>query len=54
MNLKTPIFDSLLEANDEQVRRAFQMIEKSGKKKVGMMGLSFKAKTDDHNAKVHL
>lgn len=47
MNLKTPIFDSLLEANDEQVRRAFQMIEKSGKKKVGMMGLSFKAKTDD-------
>ena len=45
--LKTPIFDSLLEANQEQVRRAFQMIEQSGKKTVGMMGLSFKAHTDD-------
>jgi len=46
-NLNTPIFDSLMEANDEQVRRAFNMIEKSGKKKVGLMGLSFKAHTDD-------
>lgn len=46
-DLNTPIFDSLLAANDEQVKRAFQMIEKSGKKKIGLMGLSFKAHTDD-------
>ena len=46
-NLNTPIFDSLLAANDEQVKRAFDMIEASGKKKVGLMGLSFKAHTDD-------
>ena len=45
--LKTPIFDALLDANDEQVRRAHDMITKSGVKKVGMMGLSFKAGTDD-------
>jgi GDP-mannose 6-dehydrogenase len=45
--LKTPIFDALLDANDEQVRRAHEMIRKSGIKKVGMMGLSFKAGTDD-------
>lgn len=45
--LQTPIFDALLEANDEQVRRAKSMIDKSGKKKIGMMGLSFKAGTDD-------
>jgi len=45
--LKTPIFDSLLEANDEQVHRAREMIRKSGKTKVGMLGLSFKAGTDD-------
>lgn len=45
--LKTPIFDSLLEANDEQVRRAHQMVLKSGKKKIAMLGLSFKAGTDD-------
>lgn len=45
--IETPIFDSLLVANDEQVKRAFDMIEKSGCKKIGMLGLSFKAKTDD-------
>jgi GDP-mannose 6-dehydrogenase len=45
--LKTPIFDSLLEANDEQVRRAHQMVINSGKKRIAMLGLSFKAGTDD-------
>ncbi|MCB9975823.1 MAG: UDP-glucose/GDP-mannose dehydrogenase family protein [Rhodospirillales bacterium] len=45
--IKTHIFDALLEANDEQVRRASEMIKETGKKKVGMMGLSFKAGTDD-------
>lgn len=45
--LKTPIFDALLEANEEQVCRAHDMIRKSGVKKVGLMGLSFKAGTDD-------
>lgn len=45
--LKTPIFDALLEANDEQVRRAQKMIQAKGKKKIGLMGLSFKAGTDD-------
>ncbi|MCB9979045.1 MAG: UDP-glucose/GDP-mannose dehydrogenase family protein [Rhodospirillales bacterium] len=45
--LNTPVFDSLLEANDEQVRRALSMIRASGKKKIGLMGLSFKAGTDD-------
>jgi len=45
--LNTPIFDALLEANQEQVRRAHKMIEQSGTKKIGLMGLSFKAGTDD-------
>jgi len=45
--LNTPIFDSLLEANDEQVRRAHQMVVDSGKKKVTLLGLGFKAGTDD-------
>ncbi|MEZ5814668.1 MAG: nucleotide sugar dehydrogenase [Alphaproteobacteria bacterium] len=45
--LNTPIFDALLEANIEQVRRAYGIIEKSGAKKVGLFGLSFKADTDD-------
>jgi len=45
--LKTPIFDSLLTANDNQISRAFEMIKKSGAKTVAMLGLSFKAGTDD-------
>jgi GDP-mannose 6-dehydrogenase len=45
--IKTPIFDSLLEANEEQIRRAHGMIMKSGKKKIGLMGLAFKAESDD-------
>jgi len=45
--LKTPIFDSLLEANDEQVRRAHQMVVSSGKKKIALLGLSFKAGSYD-------
>lgn len=45
--LNTPIFDALLDANEEQVRRARGMIEKSGKRTVAMMGLAFKAGTDD-------
>ena len=42
--LNTPIFDALLEANEEQVRRAEAMIAKSGKKKIAMMGLAFKGR----------
>ena len=45
--VKTPIFDALLEANEEQVRRAETMIRASGKKKIALMGLAFKAGTDD-------
>lgn len=45
--LETPIFDALLDANDKQVERAMKMIEATGKKNVALLGLSFKAGTDD-------
>jgi GDP-mannose 6-dehydrogenase len=45
--LKTPIFDALLEANEEQVRRAHRMVVSSGKKRIAMLGLAFKAGSDD-------
>ncbi len=45
--LNTPLFDALLEANEEQVRRAVMMIKATGKKNVALMGLAFKAGTDD-------
>jgi GDP-mannose 6-dehydrogenase len=45
--LSTPIFDALLDANDKQVERAVAMIEATGKKNIALLGLSFKAGTDD-------
>lgn len=45
--LKTPIFDALLEANKNQVERAFNKIKISGAKHIGILGISFKDGTDD-------
>lgn len=45
--LETPIFDALMRANDNQIERAYKMIEAAGKKNIGMLGLSFKSGTDD-------
>jgi GDP-mannose 6-dehydrogenase len=45
--LNTPFFDALLAANEEQVKRGYDMVIQSGKKKVALMGLAFKAGTDD-------
>ncbi len=45
--LNTPVLDSLLNANQAQIRRGFDMIKATGQKKIGLFGLSFKAETDD-------
>jgi GDP-mannose 6-dehydrogenase len=47
LDLNLPLFQSILLSNDEHLERAVQMVLETGKKKVGMLGLSFKAATDD-------
>jgi GDP-mannose 6-dehydrogenase len=47
MDLDLPVLASLLPSNDQHVDYAFRMIQRAGKKKVGIVGLSFKAGTDD-------
>ncbi len=47
LDIKTPLLSSLMSSNEEQVKRAFKMIKHTGKKSVGLLGLSFKAGTDD-------
>ena len=47
LDVQTPLISSLMRSNENQVKRAFQMIESLNKRKVGMLGLSFKAETDD-------
>lgn len=43
----TPVFDSLLVANDRQIERAVTMVRRTGRSRVGLLGLTFKPGTDD-------
>ena len=41
------LLSSVLPSNQKQVERGIKLVEQTGKKKVGILGLSFKAGTDD-------
>lgn len=47
LDLRLPLIESLLPSNSEHVERAVQSILATGKRKIGVLGLSFKAGTDD-------
>jgi GDP-mannose 6-dehydrogenase len=42
-----PLISSLMRSNELHARRAFELVASFGERRVGMLGLSFKAKTDD-------
>jgi GDP-mannose 6-dehydrogenase len=42
-----PILAHVLPSNEEHLRRAFDLVARTGKRKVGLFGLSFKPGTDD-------
>lgn len=46
-DLRLPLLESILPSNSEHIERAAEAILRSGKKKVGVLGLSFKTGTDD-------
>jgi GDP-mannose 6-dehydrogenase len=46
-DVPVPILENILPSNEKQVERTFAMIESTGKRRVGLFGLSFKAGTDD-------
>jgi GDP-mannose 6-dehydrogenase len=46
-NVETPMLSGIMPSNFVHIEHAFQMVIESGKKKVGMIGLSFKSGTDD-------
>ena len=46
-DLHLPLLNSILPSNDAQIARGIDMVIKAGSKKVGVLGFSFKAGTDD-------
>ncbi len=47
LDLNLPVLESVLPSNELQIKRGFDMIRQTGCKKVGILGFSFKAGTDD-------
>ena len=54
LDLQLPLFESILRSNEAHLDRAVEMILETGKKKIGMLGLSFKAATDDLRESPHV
>jgi GDP-mannose 6-dehydrogenase len=54
LDLKLPLLESILPSNEEHLIRAVEMVLKTGKHKIGMLGLSFKAATDDLRESPHV
>lgn len=46
-DISAPVLESILPSNKRQVDNAYQMVKTTGRKKVGVLGFSFKAGTDD-------
>jgi GDP-mannose 6-dehydrogenase len=47
VDLEMPVIQSILGSNELQIKHAIDMVVETGKKKVGLLGFSFKAGTDD-------
>ena len=46
-DLTLPVLESILPSNQHQIDIAYQMIKRSGRKRIGVLGMSFKPGTDD-------
>jgi len=47
LDVETPVLAAALESNRKQVLKAYDMVYSTGRRRVGVLGLSFKAGTDD-------
>lgn len=45
--LDTPVLSAIEESNAKHIEQVVRMVDQSGKRKIGVLGLSFKAGTDD-------
>jgi GDP-mannose 6-dehydrogenase len=47
LDVEAPLLSAILPSNDAHVRRGIDLVMRQGKKRVGVLGFSFKAGTDD-------
>lgn len=47
LDVEAPVLSSILPSNRLQIERAVEMVLRTGKKRIGVLGFSFKAGTDD-------
>jgi GDP-mannose 6-dehydrogenase len=47
LDLQLPLIAAILSSNDQVIDRAFQKVLATGKRRIGLIGLSFKSDTDD-------
>lgn len=47
LDLKLPLLESIISSNEEHLARAIDLVLQTGKRKIAVLGLSFKAATDD-------
>lgn len=47
MDVVTPLLSSIMDSNETHIRKAYDLVTSFGKRKIGLLGLSFKAGTDD-------
>jgi len=47
LDIETPVLRATLESNRLQVQRAFDLVVRTGQRRVGILGMSFKPGTDD-------
>lgn len=47
MDLRLPVIESIMTSNHDHIERAVDQVLHTGKKKIGVLGLSFKTGTDD-------
>ncbi|HKQ52306.1 MAG TPA: UDP-glucose/GDP-mannose dehydrogenase family protein [Pyrinomonadaceae bacterium] len=47
LDVETPLLTAVLQTNRRQIERAVEMVLRTGRKRIGVLGFSFKAGTDD-------